>query len=183
MSHAAFLGRSTAKMTFQPNIGLDASTRHSVVTLLNVVLADEAVLSSKTRLAFDHSGGTNVHPVLEIHQNRISEIMAEIAERISILEGTPPGRPEEFKGLSRLERKVGANSDVLSILADHEAFIRFLRDDAQVCSEVYEDQGTFALFVSVMRQHEKMAWSLRAFIGQNLVGDEQPEGDPKHDPA
>jgi starvation-inducible DNA-binding protein len=52
----------------------------------------------------------------------------------------------------------------MSILADHEAFIRFMREDAQNCSEMYEDQGTFALLVSVMRIHEKMAWLLRSNI-------------------
>jgi starvation-inducible DNA-binding protein len=163
------------KVTFQPNIGLDSSTRQSVVAVLNVVLADEAVLSTKTRLAKEHSSGESASElffVFETHQKQIDEIAVEIAERISILGGSPPANPEELTSLARLDGQPGSAPDVMSILADHEAFIRFLREDAQVCSEVYEDQGTFALFVSVMRHHEKMAWKLRAQIGPNIEVDE-----------
>jgi starvation-inducible DNA-binding protein len=53
---------------------------------------------------------------------------------------------------------------IVNILADHEAFIRFLREDARKCSEIYEDLSTFALLVSVMGAHEKMAWVLRRYI-------------------
>lgn len=168
MSPAAFFGRSPLKMTIQPNIGLDASTREAVVAILNNVLADEAILECKTHLAYEQSGG-DVHSVFETHKNRINEMIAEIAERISILAGTPPGRLEIDNGLSRLQKRPDVFPGVMSILADHEAFIRFLREDAQVCSEVHEDQGTFALFVGVMRQHEKMAWTLRGFLGPNPV--------------
>lgn len=175
MPRTSFYGRNNVKVTFQPNIGLDASTRQSVVAILNVVLADEAVLSNKTRLANGQSAGEippQLYSVFETHKKQIDEIVVEIAERVSILGGLPPVKPEELTSLARLDGKPGVAPDVMSILADHEAFIRFLREDAQECSEVYEDQGTFALFVNVMRQHEKMAWMLRALIGSNLEVDE-----------
>ncbi len=35
----------------QPNIGLDSDVRHSIVDVLNLTLADEVVLTTKTRCA------------------------------------------------------------------------------------------------------------------------------------
>lgn len=184
MPRTTFFGRSNVKVTFQPNIGLDASTRQSVVAVLNVVLADESVLSTNTRLAKGAGGeaSAQLEPVFAAHQKQIDEIVVEIAERISILGGLPPARPEELASLARLNGKPGIVPDVMTILADHEAFIRFLREDAQTCSEVYEDQGTFALFVSVMRHHEKMAWMLRAQIGSNLGTDDSQSEDNARSP-
>ena len=59
--------------------------------------------------------------------------------------------------------------DILRLLADHEASIRFLREDARKCTEEHEDEGTFELLVNVMRLHEKMAWMLRSYIEPDLI--------------
>jgi starvation-inducible DNA-binding protein len=59
----------------------------------------------------------------------------------------------------------------MNLLADHEAAIRLLREDARKCSEEHEDEGTFELLVSVMSLHEKMAWMLRSYL----------EIEPNHD--
>ena len=40
------------QISIQPNIGLDSDVRHSVVELLNSILANEAVLKAKTRSVF-----------------------------------------------------------------------------------------------------------------------------------
>jgi len=48
MQRTTLFSRETGQVTFQPNIGLDASVRRSVVDMLNLLLADEAVLLDKT---------------------------------------------------------------------------------------------------------------------------------------
>ena len=53
--------------------------------------------------------------------------------------------------------------------ADHEASIRFLREDARKCTKEYKDEGTFELLVSLMRLHEKMAWMPRSYIENEPV--------------
>ena len=65
---------------------------------------------------------------------------------------------------------------IISILADHEAFIRFLREDTRKCSEAYDDQGTFAILINVMRLHEKMAWVLRSNIKNEPIHGESLNG-------
>lgn len=167
MPRTSFYGHKFVEVTIQPNIGLDASARQSVVDILNLLLADEAVLSSKTHHADGHpgeKGGPDLHPLYNTQYKQINDIVLEIEERVGILGGSHPGRSEELIDSARLDGKLDAASGIISILADHEAFIRFLREDAQKCSEAYEDQGTFALLVSVMCQHEKMAWILRSNI-------------------
>jgi starvation-inducible DNA-binding protein len=167
MPRTTFYGRKLIQVTFQPNIGLDASARQSVVEILNLLLADEAVLSLKTRRADGHAGG-EVDPALQplygAQNKQINAISNEIVERVQILGGSHPNGSEELIDSARLDGKLAVFPGVMSILADHEALIRFLREDAQKCCDAYEDQGTYALLVNVMRIHEKMAWILRSNI-------------------
>ncbi len=162
-----FYGHKYIEVTIQPNIGLDASARQSVVDILNLLLADEAVLAFKTHHGDGHPGGKGGPDLQALYDNQykqINDIALEIEERVSILGGSHPGSSEELIDSARLDGKLDVAPGIMTILADHEAFIRFLREDAQKCSEAYEDQGTFALLVSVMCQHEKMAWILRSNI-------------------
>jgi starvation-inducible DNA-binding protein len=178
MPRTTFYGRKNVQVTFQPNIGLDAAARQSVVEILNLLLADEAVLSFKTHSAAGLAGGTggpDLQPIYEAQYKEINDIVIEIAERVRILGGSSLSSSEELINSARLDGKLALVPGVMAILADHEAFIRFLREDAQKCSEIYEDQGTFALLVNVMRLHEKMAWMLRSHIEKIPVFRESPE--------
>ena len=167
MARTSFYGHKNVDVTIQPNIGLDASSRQSVVEILNLLLADEAVLSFKTHKADGHpgeDGGSDLQSLYDAQYKQIQDILKEIAERVSILGGSDPKSLEELIDSARLDSKPYDAPGILHILGDHEAFIRFLREDAQKCSELYDDQGTFALLVSVMCLHEKMAWILRSNI-------------------
>jgi starvation-inducible DNA-binding protein len=185
MPRTIFYGRKNVQATFQPNIGLDATARQSVVEILNLLLADEAVLSSKTLSAQEHAGGNgnpDLQPLFEAQSKEINAIVNEITERVWILGGSSLSGSEEFMNSARLDGKFSLAPGVLAILADHEAFIRFLREDAQKCSEMYEDQGTFALLINVLRLHEKMAWMLRSHI-ENLPAAKQDSVSTKINPV
>jgi starvation-inducible DNA-binding protein len=167
MPRTTFYGRKNIQVTFQPNIGLDASVRQSVVEILNLLLADEAVLSQKTHHFIGQASRVDnpeLQPLYEAQSKQIKTITNEIVERIQILGGKLFGGSDELIDSSRLDGKIVDGHDVMNILADHEAFIRFLREDAQKCTDVYEDQGTFALLINVLRSHEKMAWILRSNV-------------------
>jgi len=60
--------------------------------------------------------------------------------------------------------------DILRLLADHEASIRFLREDARKCTESKRRRHLRAA-VSVMRLHEKMPGSA-SYIENEPVHDE-----------
>ena len=154
-------------VSIEPNIGLDGTTRRTVVEILNTTLADEAVLTVKTRSAHWNVRGAGffeLHTLFETHYQLLNNISDEIAERAQMLGGFAIGSLLEFLDYTRLEEQPGDVPDILRLLADHETFIRCLREDARKCTEEYEDEGTFELLVSVMRLHEKVAWMLRSYI-------------------
>lgn len=156
-----------AKLPFliQPNIGLDSDVRHVVVELLNITLADEVVLTTKTRCAHWNVRGADffeLHCLFETQYQELNNISDEIAKRARMLGGFAIGSLVEFLRYTRLEEQPGIVPDVLHLLADYETSIRFLREDARKCSEEYEDAGTYELLVGLMRLHEKMAWMLHS---------------------
>jgi starvation-inducible DNA-binding protein len=159
------------QVSIQPNIGLDGDARHSVVEILNTFLADEAVLTMKTRSAHWHLHGLGFHDLRLLYDqqfHQLNKLTDEIAERVSMLGGFAVSSFEEFLQYTRLVEQSGEAPDMMSLLADHEATIRFLREDARKCFEEYEDHGTYALLVRFIRLHEKMAWILRSSIEPEL---------------
>jgi starvation-inducible DNA-binding protein len=160
------------QILIQPNIGLDGDVRRSVVEILNTTLADEAVLTAKTRSAHWNvrgSGFFELHTLFETQYQLLSNISDKIAERGRMLGGIAIGSLEEFLKYTRLEEQPEVVPDILQLLADQETSIRFLREDARKCNEEYEDKGTFELLVCVMCLHEKMAWMLRSYIENEPV--------------
>ena len=170
----------------QPNIGLDSDVRHSVVEILNHTLANEAVLTQKTRSAQWNVSGAGFFELINLFDSQykqLNDILDQIALRSRMLGGIAIGSLQEFIQCSWIEEQPGVIPDILRLIADHEASIRFLREDARKCAEEYEDEGTFELLVGIMRLHEKMAWMLRSSIepeyirGENqkrILKDEQP---------
>jgi len=158
---------SKLQVLIHPNIGLDHDVRLLVVEILNKTLANEVVLALKTRSAYWNVRGPDFfdqHTLFGVQYQLLNNISDEIAERARILGGFAIGSLEEFIKYTQLEEQPGVVPDILHLLADHEACIRFLREDARRCTEEFEDEGTFTLLVNVMRLHEKMAWMLRSFI-------------------
>jgi starvation-inducible DNA-binding protein len=160
------------QILIQPNIGLDSEVRHAVVELLNHTLADEAVLTLKTRGAHWNVSGAGfleLQILFDSQYKQLNDISDEIAERVRMLGGRAISSYQEFIRFTRLDEQPGLVAEILHLLADHEACIRLLREDARKCTEEFEDEGTFELFIGVMRLHEKMAWMLRAYNEQEPV--------------
>jgi len=164
------------QVLIQPNIGLDREVRHAVVEILNHTLADEVVLTIKTRCAHWNVSGAGfieLQILFASQYEQLNAISDEIAERVRMLGGIVIGSLREFIHYTRVEEHTGVAPDILHLLADHEAAIRFLREDARKCTEDYEDEGTFELMVSIMRLHEKMAWMLRSYLEPELPNSEK----------
>jgi starvation-inducible DNA-binding protein len=172
MPRTSFYGHRKIEVSIQPNIGLDAITRQSVVNILNLLLADETVLSVKTHRA-EANAAPDLQPLYNAQYQQINTIYNEIVERVQILGASPTSDSEAIIDKARLDGTPVVDQGGLTVLADHEAFIRFLREDAQKCSEAYEDQGTFTLLVDILRAHEKMAWILRSKIAPGKINFEK----------
>ncbi len=156
----------------QPNIGLEEDIRLPVVEILNRSLANESILSQKTRSALWNSSGSRffeLHIFFETQYKQLDEISDKIAERTRMLGGVALSSFKQFLAQSQLEEESANVPDILHLLADHESIIRFLRGDIRQVSEEYEDEGTVELLVGVMSLHEKMAWMLRSYIENEPV--------------
>ncbi len=154
-------------LIYQPNIGLASDVRRPVVDMLNISLANESVLSQKTRSAHWNGSGPGfleLHIFFETQYKQLNEIVDKIAERTRMLGGIALGSFQEFLDHTQIKNRPDNIPDVLHLLADHETIIRSLREDIRKCSEDYEDDATVDLLVGVMSLHEKMAWMLRSYI-------------------
>ena len=155
------------QVEIHPNIGLDYQAQQEIVNILNILLADEAVLTMKTRCAHWNVSGAGffeMHLLFDSQYEQLNDIADEIAERARMLGGMAIGSLHEIINSTRLQEQPGTTPDIIDLLADHEAFIRFLREDAKKCSEEYEDEATRDFLVDILRLHEKMAWILRSHI-------------------
>ena len=156
------------------SVGLDLETRTSLVNLLNVVLADEQLLYTKTRNFHWNVTGMEfrqIHILLEEHYEQMQLLADEVAERARMLGGNAIGTFAEFQEATRLSETPGevptATEMVERLVEDHEAFITNIRQDIESAMEEYDDQGTGDLLIGVLRAHEKMAWMLRSFVAEN----------------
>jgi len=165
-NHAAGINMKL-QLSIQPNIGLDGDTRQSIMEILNPILANEALLAMKTRSARWHLSGPGFLDLRALFDQQFHQLIKfsdEIAERMHILGGFAISSFVEFLQYSQLEEHPGEAPDMMGLLADHEALVRFLREDARKCLEEYEDHGTYVMLVRLISSHERMAWVLRSYI-------------------
>ncbi len=154
-----------------PNIGLSPGDRESVVALLNLLLADEYVLYTKTRNYHWNVKGPHFHDLHKFFESQyeaIDETIDEVAERARTLGGAASATLVEFTHAARLKEQPGtvptATQMISNLVADHEAIIRILRVDQEACTAQYHDAGTADFLTALMEEHEKMAWLLRAHL-------------------
>ncbi|MCL4562106.1 MAG: DNA starvation/stationary phase protection protein [Chloroflexi bacterium] len=155
------------QVTIQPNIGLDENTRQVITQILNDALSDEVILTIKTRSLYWNIHGVaffELRTLFGAQYQQLCDLSDEIAERARMLGGVALGSLQVFLEHTRLTEQTAAVPDTVRLLADHEAIIRFLREDAKKCVEEYEDEGTHDLLVRAIRLHEKMAWMLRSYV-------------------
>ena len=151
----------------QPNMEWSDAARHAVVKFLNISLADEAVLSMKTRTALSSAhqvGLSNPHPLFVQFKQFVINSNA-LTNRILLLGDVLSSNDKELLE-SRLDEQPGHVPSLISLLADLEAVIRYLRLDAETCSKEHEDRIMGRLLVNILASHEKMAGTLRTDIGK-----------------
>jgi starvation-inducible DNA-binding protein len=154
-----------------PTIGLTSEQREGVVKILNTLLSDEYVLYTKTRNYHWNVVGpqfNDLHKFFEAQYTELNIVVDDVAERARSLGGWSLGTLAEFSQHTRLKEHPGqypnAQDMLANLLADHEAIIRYLREDLETVADTYHDIGTNDFLTGLMEQHEKMAWMLRAFL-------------------
>lgn len=154
-----------------PNIGISEKNLHAVAQMLNQLLADEFVLYTKTRNYHWNVTGPHFHDLhkfFEAQYEQLNTVVDDVAERARTLGGHAVATLGEYSALTRLKENSATTLDAHSMIADllnaHEALIQTLRKDLDTCTTSYQDAGTTDFLTSLMEQHEKMAWMLRATL-------------------
>jgi starvation-inducible DNA-binding protein len=156
----------------RPNIGLRPEDQTAVSKILNATLADEFVLTAKTKNYHWNVRGIHFHSLhlfLDTQYQELALMSDDVAERVRSVGGFALGTLQEFSQFTRLQEHPGQHPEAQEMLADltadHEAIIRHLRADLQACADQYHDMGTSDFLTGLMERHEKMAWMLRSFLG------------------
>jgi starvation-inducible DNA-binding protein len=152
------------------NIGITEKNKQAVAAVLNVLLADEHILYTKTRNYHWNYEGDNfmeMHKLYEGQYDELEEIIDEVAERIRMLGHYPEARVKDFLKLTRLQEQDYTSvqtEQVKNLLADHESIIISIRKTIDDVNQTWKDAGTADFITGLMEQHEKMAWMLRSYL-------------------
>jgi len=144
-----------------------------IVTFLNLLLAEEYVLYTKTRTAHWNVDGLNnfeLHVFLENQFNLLDEIIDEIATRIRSLGHFALGSLKDFLSISQMRED---NDDLSNsgqtfeiLLHDHESIIRMIQHETGPISHQLNDADTAGFLSEILDKHHKMVWMLGAFLSK-----------------
>lgn len=155
------------------NIGISKENREKVTEVLSKLLADEFVLYTKTLRAHWNLEGHDFHTkhlFFEEHYNAIKRFTDSVAERIRKVGQFAPATLKEFLDLTQLSEKYEGNNTshdyTAALLKDHDAIIKYIRDNISKVEDDYEDVGTGDFLTGLLQEHEEMAWMLRATISK-----------------
>jgi starvation-inducible DNA-binding protein len=155
----------------KPTIELPEMNMQVSAILLNTLLADEYVLITKTRNAHWNIHAKNfseLHRFFEEQYRELDTIIDGVAERVRMIGHFSSGSLNDFLTLTRLQEQRHDFSSpqqiIGTLLHDHESIIRILRKDIAKVTDTYTDAGTCDALTGWLKQHEKMAWMLRAHL-------------------
>jgi starvation-inducible DNA-binding protein len=155
----------------KPNIGISEENLAKVAHAMNVILADEYLLYTKTRNAHWNVEGPDFHSMhlfFEAQYGQLDEMMDSVAERIRSLGHYAPATLQSFLKLTHISEVLHEKNDsagfIAELLSDHESLIIHLREIINLFSDELKDLGTSDFITGIMETHEKMAWMLRSHL-------------------
>ena len=152
-------------------MGIKTSISAEVAHMLNILLADEFLLYTKTRNAHWNVIGHDFyskHTFFEMQYRQLEEICDEIAERVRTLGHYAIATMQNFLKVTHLSEVSREHNDsrgyVKELLEGHESIIIFIRENITRFAIEMRDAGTSDFVTGIMETHEKMAWMLRAHL-------------------
>lgn len=155
----------------KPNIEISNKNMKEVGELLNILLADEYLLYTKTRNAHWNIQGSHfyeLHTFFEAQYGILAVLIDDTAERVRALGHFAIGTLKGFLKVTRLSEMNEEFKDreqvLQALLEDHETIIRSLRKDIGSVGDDFKDIGTADFMTGLMEKHEKMAWMLKSHL-------------------
>lgn len=158
----------------KPDVALKPNPIDRVISILNLVLADECLLYTKTRNSHLKTTEPADGPLRDLFAKQfdeLSEMINETSDRVRSLGGYPMGTMSEFLQHARLKENTGA--PLLAwrlagqLLADHQVMVRELRGNAEACLQEYDEAAVSGFLSSLAARHEDMAQTLRAHLAKS----------------
>src|ERR1700688_871875 len=156
------------------NIGLEDSNRREVAQILNNLLSDEYLLSTKTKNYHWNITGPHFHVLHGLfgdQHTKLDQLIDRIGERIRALGTNSVGTMTEFPRCTRLQERPGMPSEmamVEDLYDDHQVLLRSLRGALAGNASLRFDFGTTDFLTGAMQEHEKMASMLRSVLGKHV---------------
>ncbi|MCQ6957049.1 Dps family protein [Mucilaginibacter aquariorum] len=155
----------------EPKIGITPENLTAIAHILNVMLADEFVLFTKTKNAHWNVEGANFHSLhnfFEAQFKSLDEIVDSVAERIRSLGHYAPATLTSFIALTHLSERLHEKNDgpgfIKELLADHESLVLQYREHVNYITLELKDAGTGDFITGLIELHEKMTWMLRVHL-------------------
>jgi starvation-inducible DNA-binding protein len=150
------------------------SNRREVSRVLNNLLSDEYLLSTKTKNYHWNVTGPHFHDLHALFGDqyaRLDVLIDQVGERVSALGGSAFGTMTEFLRCTRLHERPRVHPSELAMVEDlyddHEILLRSLRDSLAGNASLRSDFGTTELLTRAIHQHEKMASMLQSVLGKH----------------
>ena len=165
------------------------SKRLEITQFLNSLLADEYLLSTKTKSYHWNVTGPHfyeLHRLFGDQYAQIDQLIDQIGERVRALGAKALGTMTEFLRCARLQERPGVYPSEWTmaddLYDDHEVLVHSLRGALAGNESLHCDISTSDFLTGVMQQHEKMAWILRSILGKRFAemagrAGDHPSGD------
>lgn len=152
------------------NIGLNEPERVRIAERLNVLLANEYLLYTKTLKHHWNVTGPlfgPLHALFNSQYEELLEVADRVAERVRALGFKSLGTAQEFLDKAHIAEQPGFYPDALGMVQDllegYELIIRQLRHDIALTAEI-NDMGSNNFLSDLLEKHEKTAWILRSHL-------------------
>lgn len=158
----------------ETGIKITKQNKEAVATFLNLLLANEYILYTKTRTAHWNVEGSNyfeLHVFLENNYNELDAMIDEIAEQIRLLGRFALSSIKDFVSASQISDD---NNDFNnpgqifeSLINNHESIIHIIQQEIYPISNKFKDIVLTDFLTKLMTQHENMARMLKSFLSNN----------------
>jgi starvation-inducible DNA-binding protein len=152
------------------NIGIAEKHLQAVANQLQILLADEYILYTKTRnyhWNVEASNFMEMHKLFESQYEELDEIIDAVAERIRKLGHHTEARLKDFLSLTRLDEPAyttKVKEQLKNLLDDHETIIRALRKNITDFADTHKDLGSSDFVTGLLQKHETTAWFIRSYL-------------------
>jgi starvation-inducible DNA-binding protein len=144
-----------------------ATNSAKLAQALNVILADEFVLYTKTKNAFWNNSGSDSESKQSVFQAQVlmlDQLMDSVANKIIFLGHAAPASLKAFLGLthfSETRSELKGSGLITGLLSDHDSLVIHLRESIKMYGAEVHDQEIKAYFISLLENHEEMVAALR----------------------